>query len=132
VKGLALLSAAGFRTKNLSVRFRIFVYKAAKSLKKRGFCVKIPDFSSSDYKSTPMKSTFLRVVGEDLSPLAAKITAPTLLVYGKSDKATPPSFCRRYARLIRNSEAFVIRGSHFVMDDSPFEVASLINGFLPS
>ncbi len=132
VKRLALLSAAGFRTKNLSVRFRIFVYKAAKSLKKRGFRVKIPDFSSSDYKSTPMKSTFLRVVGEDLSPLAAKITAPTLLVYGKSDKATPPSFCRRYARLIRNSEAFVIRGSHFVMDDSPFEVASLINGFLPS
>ncbi len=130
VNRAVLISSAGFRTRKISVRFKIFAYKAVKTLGKLGLKRKIPDYSSLDYKNTPMKKTFVKVVSEDLSRKAKKITSPTLLIYGKQDRETPVWFCRRYKRLIKGSRAEVLRGSHFVMNERPFEVASLINDFL--
>lgn len=130
VNRLVLISAAGFKNRRLSVKLKVLAYKTARLMRKVGFKVGLPDFASEDYKATPMKSTLVRVVNEDLSPFAARVTAPTLLIYGKSDKATPVKYCRRYHRLIRKSRMCLLNGDHFVMDQAPSAVAGLINEFI--
>ncbi|MEO0563356.1 MAG: alpha/beta hydrolase [Chloroflexota bacterium] len=45
---------------------------------------------SMDYNDAgELRETFLRVIAEDLRPLAPKITLPTLLIWGANDEDTP-------------------------------------------
>jgi pimeloyl-ACP methyl ester carboxylesterase len=54
---------------------------------------------STDYQQTSgvMRGTFIKVVNEDLRHLLPKILAPTLLIWGENDEATPVAdgSCRR-------------------------------------
>lgn len=48
-------------------------------------------YGSADYKNAQgvMRETFVRVVNEDLLPYAARVTVPTLLLWGEADQDTP-------------------------------------------
>jgi pimeloyl-ACP methyl ester carboxylesterase len=47
-------------------------------------------YSSADFKSAGvLRDTFVKVVNEDLLPYAARISAPTLLLWGADDEDTP-------------------------------------------
>lgn len=48
-------------------------------------------YGSADYNalSDEMKKTFVKVIGEDLSPLLPRVQASTLLVWGENDQDTP-------------------------------------------
>jgi pimeloyl-ACP methyl ester carboxylesterase len=47
-------------------------------------------YASADYKNAgPLRETFVRVVGEDLLPYAARVQPPTLLLWGEADEDTP-------------------------------------------
>lgn len=96
-KQLILTGAAGIKPKtSLLVKGKIATYKIAKQI------VKIPglqrfeesmkkSFGSSDYKNASgfKRSSFVKIVNEDLTPILPKVEAPTLLIWGEHDLATP-------------------------------------------
>lgn len=89
-------------------------------------------FVGSDYlKAGVLKETFLKIISEDLSASAKKITIPTLLIWGENDTETPLYDGKRFAGLIPNSKLKVINGAgHFVHKEKSQEVAKLIQEFL--
>ena len=81
-------------------------------------------FGSSEYKSLSplMRQSFKKIVNEDLKSYAAKISAPTLLIYGKEDTVTPPSEeGETFHSLIANSTLELMEGGHFCFSDNPKE-----------
>ena len=68
-------------------------------------------FGSRDYLAAgELRATFVKVVNEDLSELAQRIQAQTLLLWGDRDLETPPEFAHRYAALIKNSALCLLPG----------------------
>lgn len=93
---------------------------------------KIYRIIGSDYLNVgALKDTFLKIISEDLSMSAKKITMPTLLIWGESDAETPLSDGKQLSRLIRNSKLKVISGAgHLVHREKSQEVAKLVQEFL--
>jgi pimeloyl-ACP methyl ester carboxylesterase len=78
-----------------------------------------------------MQETFKKVVGRDVRNDAAKITVPTLLVYGSRDMDTPVEFGRTYAGLIKNSELEIIPDAgHLLHIENNEVVVGIIRKFL--
>ncbi len=78
-----------------------------------------------------MKSTFKRIVAEDVQADAKLITVPTLLMYGEADKATPVLYGELFHNAISGSTLEVIAGAgHFVHRDRSANTASTIQEFL--
>lgn len=72
-------------------------------------------FASEDYLSAgPLRETFLRVIEQDLSDYAARIQAPTVLVWGDHDQDTPLWQGRRLEQIIPDAGLIVFQGAgHF-------------------
>lgn len=117
LKGLAKLAkAATAMTPNLRRRLRRRAYQA---------------IGSTDYLTAgTMTKTFLKIINEDLQAAAAKVPAPTLLIWGERDTETPVSDGRRFAELIPNARLEILPAGHFVYLDQPAEVTKLITAFL--
>lgn len=86
----------------------------------------------SDYlDSGKMQGSFVKTIAEDLSESAARITMPTLLIWGADDEATPLSAGQKLHRLIAGSQLEVLAGAgHFVHRQQPEAVARLIRVFV--
>ncbi len=81
-------------------------------------------FGSEEYRalSPLMKKSFKKIVNEDLKECAAKITAPTLLIYGRDDTVTPPSEeGETFNSLIAGSSLELMDGGHFCFSEHPNE-----------
>ena len=81
-------------------------------------------FGSEEYKalSPLMKQSFKKIVNEDLKDCATKISAPTLLIYGKDDTVTPPTEeGETFNSLIPQSTLDIMEGGHFCFSDYPKE-----------
>ncbi len=123
---IVLVDAAGLPPKRpLSYYLKVYSYKAAKLV------FRLPGLShwreqvldwfrgrsgSSDYReaSGVMRQTFVRVVNEDLGPLLPRISAPTLLIWGDRDTATPLSDGKKMEQLIPDAGLVVFAGAgHF-------------------
>lgn len=89
-------------------------------------------FIGGDYLNTgALKETFLKIISEDLSASAKKITMPILLIWGENDTETPLSLGKKLAGLIADSKLKVINGAgHFVHKEKSQEVAKFIQEFL--
>ena len=89
-------------------------------------------FIGSDYLNAgTLKKTFLKMISENLSESAQKITIPTLLIWGENDTETPLSDGKQLSQLIHHSTLEVIRGAgHFVHKEKSREVATLVQEFL--
>lgn len=62
---------------------------------------------------------------------AYRISAPTLLLWGASDKVIPPSYAREYQKYIRDSRVQLIKeAGHMVMYEQPAEFEKAVTGFL--
>lgn len=88
---------------------------------------------STDYQNAQgiMRDILISVVNEDLTPLLAKITAPTLLIWGEQDKATPVSDGERMAQLIPNAGLVILKNAgHFSYLDKLNEFLLIIDNFL--
>jgi len=78
-----------------------------------------------------MREIFLHAVHEDLRPVAAKISAPTLLIWGQRDTDAPLADAHALAAEIPNSHLEIIAGAgHYAFLDAPEAVAQLIKDFL--
>jgi len=96
VKKMVLCGAAGIKDKRgFDYYLKVYSYKIAKSFLKTFAPRKFEKWKNSkgseDYKklSDVMKATFSNIVNEDLSYLLSKIQAPTFLIWGENDTATP-------------------------------------------
>ena len=88
---------------------------------------------SSDYASaSPMMRRILsKVVNEDLSDRLPMIKAPTLLIWGENDTATPISDARKMEKLIPDAGlvAFAACG-HYSFLDNPMQFAAVLRSYL--
>lgn len=68
-------------------------------------------FGSADYRNAgDLRTTFVKVVNEDLSPEASNIDCPVCLLYGEKDTETPPEFGARYQQLMKQAEFHELPG----------------------
>lgn len=140
---LILIDAAGIKPRR-SLRYYIKVYgfKAAKRLallflgKERGG--RVVDrwrakAGSSDYAgaSPRMRAIMSRVVNEDLRHLLPEIKAPTLLIWGERDTATPIADARLMERLIPDAGLVSYpEAGHFSFLDRPAQTRAVIDNFI--
>ena len=71
---------------------------------------------SADYRRLDDngKKTFQNIINRDLTFEVQQITAPTLLVWGARDRATPISQMRRWCRLVPQAQIIIYqRAGHF-------------------
>ena len=97
VHKMVLTGAAGVRDKRgIGYYARTYAYKAGKKIMSLKPFEKYRDelmknVGSEDYRNSSgvMRSTFVKTVNEDLTPLLKDINTETLLVFGENDDATP-------------------------------------------
>lgn len=133
---LVLVSSSGIRVPQKSLKSLAKVGKALTS--------PLPEFVQTKirkrfYKSLDseifliphMEQTFRKIVSQDVLNDAAKITIPTLLIYGRDDKDTPPDYANKFHGVIKNSEVKIVEGAgHFVHHDRSPEVNGYVQEFL--
>ncbi len=141
VRAMVYIGGAGLKRprpiyKRIYLYLRIRLFKILRNIVPEGtFKQKIMAFfGSADYNQTSgvMRKLFVRVVNEDLVDEAKKISCPVALVYGEQDSETPPSIGKKYARLIKNSELYLLEGQdHYsVLQDGRHRVIKIISDFL--
>ena len=90
---------------------------------------------SSDYASASpkMRAILSRCVNEDLQSEMPKIKAPTLLIWGENDTATPMRDARIMERLIPDAGLVSFPGcGHYSFLDNPIQFAAVLKSFLNS
>ncbi|HBH13713.1 MAG TPA: alpha/beta hydrolase [Clostridiales bacterium] len=88
---------------------------------------------SEDYRQSDgvMRQTMVKVINDDLGHLLRKIKAPTLLVWGENDDATPLSDGKIMEKEIRDSGLIVIKGAgHYSYIDDFQTFKLVISSFL--
>jgi pimeloyl-ACP methyl ester carboxylesterase len=71
----------------------------------------IPRFGSDDYKKAgALRPVLVKGISQDLSEQARAIAAPTLLIWGEKDTATPLEIGQRLERMIKSSRLVVLNG----------------------
>jgi pimeloyl-ACP methyl ester carboxylesterase len=116
VEKLVLIDSAGLKARRgLRRFFRVCRYKFMKSLANRNLADKkrLEKYGSADYRalSPDMRATFVKVVNRRLDGYAARVRAPTLILWGGRDKDTPLYMAKRFSKLIKNSELRVFPGA---------------------
>ncbi len=91
-------------------------------------------YGSEDYRNAGrLRETFLRVIAEDMGSYAARIQAPTLLIWGDQDHDTPLWQGRRLEQLIPDAGLVVFRGAgHFSYLDRLNDYIRIVHHFLSS
>lgn len=115
IEKVILVDSAGVMPeKSTSQKLKQKSYKAAKKILQSGAVSKLfPDAlenlrrknGSADYNaaSPVMRQTLVKVVNEDLCDLMPNVKAPTLLIWGKDDDATPLSDGQKMEKLMPES-----------------------------
>ncbi|MFV0269544.1 MAG: alpha/beta fold hydrolase [Draconibacterium sp.] len=140
---LILVNSAGIKPKRKNTYyFKVYGFKAIKFLGKLpvfSYLLAEPikayyeKYSSSDYKSASpiMKQVLSKVVNEDLKSYLPNIDAPTLLIWGDKDTATPIEDARLMEKLIPDAGLVVFNGAgHFTYLEQPARFLSILKTFI--
>jgi pimeloyl-ACP methyl ester carboxylesterase len=143
VNKLVLIDSAGIRpTRTMGYYLRVYSYKAAKAVLELPvvsslFAGTVERFKSrmgsEDYRNASgvMRQTLVRSVNEDVRELLPRIKAPTLLVWGENDTATPVSDGRLMEKLIPDAGLVVFKNAgHFSYLDKLNDFLIVISEFL--
>ena len=139
VDKLVLVDSAGIRARRgPKYHARVWAFKAARragrGLPRRGSIGEwlARRFGSDDYRQAgPMRATLVRVVNEDLRALLPRVTAPTLLIWGERDDATPLPDGRLMEHLIPDAGLVVFPGAgHYAYADDPGRFCRVVSHFL--
>lgn len=145
VRRLVLVDAAGIKPRR-SLRFylKVYSFKAGKLLTKlflskeaaqRRIDAMRARRGSSDYAgaSPMMRSILSKVVNQDLKSRLPLIKAPTLLIWGEADTATPLADAKTMLRLIPDAGLVSFPGcGHYSFLDNPGQFAAVLTSFLQS
>lgn len=88
---------------------------------------------SADYQSASprMRAILSKVVNEDLCHVMPAIKAPTLLIYGENDTATPVRDAKKIESLVPDAGLVVFPGcGHYSFLDNPYQFAAVLRSFL--
>ncbi len=145
VDKLILVDAAGVKPKRkMSYYYKVYSYKLMKRLTRMVYgrekaeaiiAARRARSGSDDYNnaSPRMKAILSKVVNEDLRGVMPGIKAPTLLVWGENDTATPMRDARIMERLIPEAGLVSFPGcGHYSFLDNPRQFAAVIQSFLKS
>ncbi|MGL4819976.1 MAG: alpha/beta fold hydrolase [Bacilli bacterium] len=143
VRKVILVDSAGVKPKRkLNYYVRVYSFKLAKQL------LKLPGlrkdeakhlealrkrFGSSDYRSASpvMQQSMVKVVNEDLQFLMPKMAAPTLLVWGENDTATPVGDAKIMEKLIPDAGLVVLKDcGHYAYLEKLGEFLVIVDHFL--
>ncbi|HBC22298.1 MAG TPA: alpha/beta hydrolase [Porphyromonadaceae bacterium] len=143
VKKVLLVDAAGIKPhRSMKYYFKVYTYKAFKHLvrlfagKKRGEKIlekRRRKSGSADYAaaSPTMRGILSKCVNEDLKHVMPDIKAPTLLIWGENDTATPLSDARTMERLIPDAGLVSFPGcGHYSFLDNQRGFRAVIKEFL--
>lgn len=143
VDKVVLVDAAGVKPRRpLSYYYKVYSFKAAKALMKlvlgsEGASRRIERMrarrGSSDYAqaSPKMRAIMSKVVNQDLTALLPHISAPTLLIWGENDTATPMADARKMNSLLPDSGLVSFPGcGHYSFLDNPVRFAAVLKSFL--
>lgn len=125
---LVLTDSAGLKPRfSLKKKIRIAKYH---SMVKRG--KPLDGLGSVDYNNMreDKRGVFVRVVNTHLDKLLGYIDCPTLIVWGKKDKDTPPYMAKRLHRGIADSRLVFLDGGHYSYLDSPYGFFQSLKDFL--
>lgn len=126
--GLVLVDSAGMKPKpSLIKKIRVARYRYRV---RRG--KPLDGMGSKDYNSlkAEMRPVFVRIVNTHLERLLEHIHCPSLIIWGKRDKDTPPYMARRLNRRIAGSRLEYIDGDHFCYIQSHYAFVKLLKNFL--
>jgi pimeloyl-ACP methyl ester carboxylesterase len=143
VRKVVLVDSAGVKPRR-SFRYyaKVWSFKALKRLAPivvgRERAAKIIDrrrakSSSADYNaaSPVMRGTLSRVVNQDLREFMPRISAPTLLMWGEKDTATPLRDARIMEKLIPDAGLVVFKGAgHYSFLEHAAHFATILDSFL--
>lgn len=136
VNKLVIVDGAGLKPKRkLSYFFKVAKFKRLKKKVQQGKVEKkvLDSFGSNDYRclSGVMKRTFVLVVNTRTEKYAQKIKTQTLIIWGEKDDETPLFMAKKFKKLIKNSELFVMKNcGHFPFLDDFELFFSTIKKFL--
>ena len=89
--------------------------------------VQSPDYANAG----PLRPTLVRVINEDLTPLLALVTSPTLLVWGEQDRDVPLAAAQVMTRLLPAARLVVFENAgHFAYLDQFERFRLLVGRFL--
>ena len=78
-----------------------------------------------------MRGVLVKAVNEDLSPLLSGISAPTLLIWGENDTATPLRDGKLMETLIPDAGLVVFSGgTHYAFLEQAPKFLTIVNNFL--
>lgn len=138
-KNILIDSTGVRRKKSLKTKCKIAVFKISKAVfslageKGRELINKNREkYASEDYKnaSPVMRATMSKLLSWNLERAMENITAPTLLIWGDSDTATPLYMGKRMEALIKDSGLVVLRGGHFSYLDDRYTFSAVLKSFL--
>ncbi len=145
VDKLILIDAAGVKPRrSLSYYIKVYSFKAWKRILRLTLGKKRAEEriererarrGSADYRaaSPVMRATMSLSVNDDLRRFMPSIKAPTLLMWGENDTATPLRDAREMERLIPDTGLVVFPGAgHYSFLDSPGHFAAVLSSFLSS
>ena len=143
IEKIILVDSAGIRPKRtLKYKFKVRIYKIGKAifnlrLMKKLFPNVLENYrkkaGSADYNSASemMRKILVKTVNEDLTPLLPNITAPTLLIWGENDTATPVSDGQLMEKKIAGSGLVVLKNAgHYSFIDQSFAFHKIVKSFL--
>lgn len=143
VDRLVLVDAAGVKPKrSFKTRWRTFAMKSGKTILPKVMPAKKAEaiidryrkkWGSADYTSASpmMRRVMVKAVNTDLRKVMPQITAPTLLLWGENDTATPMRDAHIMNKLIKNSTLVSFPGAgHFSFVDNPFQSAAVVRRFI--
>ncbi len=90
-------------------------------------------FGSDDYQNSSgiMRKILVKVVNENLRPLLKDIKAPTLIIWGENDDATPLYMAKIMEKEIKDSGLVVFEGAgHYAYLDDYNRFVAVMNAFL--
>lgn len=145
VDKVVLVDAAGIKPKrSLKYYLKVYSFKAGKRfwelvLGKEKARERIDAMrarrGSSDYAgASPMMRRILsKVVNEDLTDRLSMISAPTLLIWGENDTATPMADARKMSKLIPDAGLVSFPGcGHYSFLDNSIQFRAVLSSFLRS
>ncbi len=118
VRKMVLTGAAGLRDKRgMDWYLRTYSYKLGKKILSIGPLQKYKEqlsnkVGSEDYRNSSgvMRSTFVKVVNDDVRDLLPSIGTETLLVFGELDDATPVEKGKEMEKLMGNATLVIFEG----------------------
>lgn len=136
---IVLIDSAGIKPKRkMKYYIKVYIYKLLKNIGKinrlSSYVEKLKShFGSDDYKSANeiMRQILVKTVNTDLKEYLPQILAPTLLLWGEKDTATPVRDAYLMKKLIKDAGVVVFENSgHFSFLDKPMETNIIIENFL--